>query len=194
MASTTIFESGQVSVLDYRCTAQPGDKAFVELHDTYSLSYVRTGSFGYRSAGKAFELVAGSLVVGRPGEEYVCTHDHVHGDECLSFRIAPSLIEAASSSPSACGASRWRCGAPPRDGRELHDPERAAIARHDCDVESVAFEASGSCRSRKLVSAARVAVPRFTGRVNFNNHRMMILSVAIRYKHSDSGRSKCETN
>jgi AraC family transcriptional regulator len=94
MANTTIFERGDVSVLDYRCAARPGDKPFVELHDSYSLSYVRTGSFGYRSDGKAFELVAGSVIVGRPGQEYVCTHDHAHGDECLSFRIAPSLVDA----------------------------------------------------------------------------------------------------
>jgi AraC family transcriptional regulator len=94
MAGTTIFENGQVAVADYRCDARPGDRPFVETHESYSLSYVRTGSFGYRSGGKTFELVAGSLVVGYPGQEYVCTHDHVHGDECLSFRLSPAVVEA----------------------------------------------------------------------------------------------------
>jgi AraC family transcriptional regulator len=108
MASTTIFESGQVSVLDYRCTAQRGERPFVEAHDSYSLSYVRTGSFGYRSGGRTFELVAGSVVVGCPDQEYVCTHDHVHGDECLSFRIAPGLIEAIEDRPAV-----WQVGCLP---------------------------------------------------------------------------------
>jgi AraC-like DNA-binding protein len=94
MAIRTILQTGALSVIDYRCAARPGDRPFVELHEHYSLSYVQSGSFGYRSGGKAFELVAGSMVVGRPGEEYVCTHDHVVGDECLSFQIAPSLVEA----------------------------------------------------------------------------------------------------
>jgi AraC-like DNA-binding protein len=93
MTRATIFENGQVSVLDYRCAARPGDRPFVEQHDGYSLAYVRTGSFGYRSDGRAFELVTGSVLVGYPGQEYVCTHDHVHGDECLAFQIAPELVE-----------------------------------------------------------------------------------------------------
>ena len=108
MAITKLLQTGAMSVLDYRCAARPGDKPFVELHDRYSLSYVRSGSFGYRSGGKSFELVAGAMVVGRPGEEYVCTHDHVHGDECLSFQIAPSLFEAIVDRPAA-----WRVGCVP---------------------------------------------------------------------------------
>jgi len=56
---------------------------------------VRKGTFGYRARGRAFDLVAGSIVVGRPGLEYTCTHDHhVCGDECLSFQLAPELAEA----------------------------------------------------------------------------------------------------
>jgi AraC-like DNA-binding protein len=106
MATTTILTSGVMSVVDYRCTARPGDRPFVEVHGDYSLSYVQTGSFGYRTGGKSFELVAGSMVVGRPGEEYVCTHDHVVGDECLSFRIAPSMVDAL-------GARAWQVGCLP---------------------------------------------------------------------------------
>src|SRR5262245_16946569 len=86
MAATTIWRSSALSVIDYRCDAGPGDKPFVETHDSFSVAYVRKGSFGYRSLGEAFELVAGSLLVGHPGDEYLCTHDHHDcGDECLSF-------------------------------------------------------------------------------------------------------------
>ena len=61
---------------------------------------MRKGSFGYRVRGRAFELVAGSLLVGRPGDEYICTHDHhVCGDECLSFQLAPDVAETIGVAP-----------------------------------------------------------------------------------------------
>jgi AraC-like DNA-binding protein len=55
---------------------------------------VRKGSFGCRSRGRSFELVAGSVMVGHPGDEYVCSHDHVCGDECLSFFLSSELVQA----------------------------------------------------------------------------------------------------
>ncbi|HEY7609175.1 MAG TPA: AraC family transcriptional regulator [Alphaproteobacteria bacterium] len=108
MAATTIFASETVSVFDYRCTVAPGTAPFVEAHDAYSITYVRRGSFGYHRGSRAFELVAGAAVIGYPGAEYVCTHDHVHGDECLSFLFAPALVEMLGG-----GQAAWRIGAVP---------------------------------------------------------------------------------
>jgi AraC-like DNA-binding protein len=34
------------------------------------------------------------VLIGHPGDEYTCTHEHVCGDECLSFFLAPELIDA----------------------------------------------------------------------------------------------------
>jgi AraC-like DNA-binding protein len=81
-------------VIDYRCEAQPDDAPFVELHHSFSLSYVRKGSFGCHARGRSFELVPGSILVGCPGDEYTCTHEHAGGDECLSFHLAPELVES----------------------------------------------------------------------------------------------------
>lgn len=61
MAATTILQDGPVSVIDYRCNAGPGDRPFVEHHDRFTISYVRNGSFGCRTRGESFELVAGVL-------------------------------------------------------------------------------------------------------------------------------------
>ena len=108
MAATTLLRTRSVSVSDYRCEMGPGDTPFVELHEGFSVSYVRKGSFGYRSRGASSELVAGSLLVGHPGEEYMCTHDHVHGDECLSFFFAPDLVEAIGGRTDL-----WRTGCVP---------------------------------------------------------------------------------
>jgi AraC-like DNA-binding protein len=94
MAATMLFDGPLVSVREYRCELGPGDVTGAEMHSALSISYVRKGSFGYRARGESFELVAGSLLVGQPGMEYACTHDHVCGDECVSVYPAPAFCEA----------------------------------------------------------------------------------------------------
>jgi AraC-like DNA-binding protein len=108
MTATPVLRADSIAVSDYRCAAGPGDEPFVERHAGFSLSYVRKGSFGLRSRGRAFELVAGSFLVGHPGDEYLCTHDHVRGDECLSFQLAPALVDALGGAPEL-----WRIGCLP---------------------------------------------------------------------------------
>jgi AraC-like DNA-binding protein len=99
MASTRVFRSNTVTVIDYRCEVQPDDAPFVELHDSFSLAYVRKGSFGCRARGQSFELVPGSILIGHPSDEYTCTHEHAGGDECLSFHLVPELVELVGYRP-----------------------------------------------------------------------------------------------
>ena len=108
MSSTTLYQRPSITVSDFRCSAVPGDKPFAEQHRCHSISYVRKGSFGYRSHGQGHELVAGSVLVGFPGTEFICTHDHVCGDECLSFFLEPELVEATGGPSEA-----WQIGAAP---------------------------------------------------------------------------------
>jgi AraC-like DNA-binding protein len=108
MSSTTLLERPTMTVSDFRCTAEPGEKPFTELHRCHSISFVRKGSFGYHCRGRSHELVAGSLLIGTPGAEFVCTHDHVCGDECLSFFFEPELVEAVGDRAEA-----WEVGAAP---------------------------------------------------------------------------------
>src|SRR3954469_13527216 len=96
MLTRTELKKGPVSIIDYRCTAGPAERPFAEVHQSWSVSYVRKGSFGYRTRGQAFELVAGSVLVGKPGEEFTCTHEHHScGDECLAFHLEPEAADAA---------------------------------------------------------------------------------------------------
>ena len=107
MIRRTLFEGNHISVTEFRCTAGPGDKPFAEAFPAHSISYVRKGSFGCNCRGRFHELVTGSILVGYPGDEYVCTHDHVVGDECLSFFLAPEVVDAI-------GDERlWQIGAAP---------------------------------------------------------------------------------
>lgn len=108
MRATELFRSGPVTVFDCRCDAGPEDAPFPERHSGYSLSYVRKGSFGYRVRSKLHELVAGAFLIGRPGDEYICTHEHACcGDECLSIHLASSLAEAIGTD------AVWRAGSLP---------------------------------------------------------------------------------
>jgi AraC family transcriptional regulator len=53
--------------------------------------------------------VAGAVLAGHPGEEYLCTHDHTRGgDECLSFHFTPALAETIGGRIEA-----WRVGGVP---------------------------------------------------------------------------------
>ena len=95
MPDVTVLTQGALTVADYRCRAGVAEPPFAELHGCASVSYVRTGTFGYHARGRSFELVAGSVLVGNTGDEFVCTHDHRGGgDECLSFQLTPELVDS----------------------------------------------------------------------------------------------------
>jgi AraC-like DNA-binding protein len=108
MKRTTLLQRGHISVSEFRCTAAPGDRPFAEQFACHSVSYVRKGSFGCHCRGGFHELVAGSILVGYPGDEYTCTHDHVVGDECLSFFLDPELVETIGDRPDI-----WQIGSAP---------------------------------------------------------------------------------
>ena len=108
MIRTPLLQRGFISVSDFRCSAGPDDKSFVEHFGCHSISYVRKGSFGCRMRGRSFELVAGSFLIGHPGDEYLCSHEHCQGDECLSFFLTPELVEAIGDRSDV-----WRVGAAP---------------------------------------------------------------------------------
>jgi AraC-like DNA-binding protein len=108
MNRTTLLERKRITVSDFRCTAGPGAKPFAEQYDCHSISYVRKGSFGCHFRGRFHELVAGSILVGHPGDDYTCTHDHVCGDECLSFFLDPELVDAIGNRTDL-----WRIGSVP---------------------------------------------------------------------------------
>src|SRR5438128_9015757 len=108
MKRTTLLARERISVTEFRCTAESGAKPFAERFASHSISYVRKGSFGCHCRGRFHELVAGSILVGHPGDEYVCTHDHTVGDECLSFFLGEELVDAIGDRRAI-----WQVGALP---------------------------------------------------------------------------------
>src|ERR1700761_321035 len=108
MSFTTLLARPSLTVSDFRCSVVPGEKPYAEQHRCHSISFVRKGSFGYQCRGRSHELVAGSLLIGTPGAEFICTHDHVCGDECLSFFFEGELVETIGERAEA-----WQVGAAP---------------------------------------------------------------------------------
>lgn len=152
MAIRTVLGAGPITVLEYRCEARPGDAPFPERHGAFTISYVRSGSFGYRFRGKSYELVAGSFLVGHPGDEYMCTHDHVGGDRCLSFSLDPSLVDEIG--PPAV----WRigCVAPRPDLMVFGE-----LAQSSADgLSEIAVDEVGLVLAQRFVAAVSAVEPR----------------------------------
>ena len=108
MDATTLLNTPSMTVSEFRCDAGPDDAPFAECRTGHSIAYVRSGSFGCHCRAGFFELVAGSMLVGAPGEEYTCTHEHVSGDVCLSFFLSADLVDALGGRRET-----WQVGATP---------------------------------------------------------------------------------
>lgn len=109
MQVTELARSALLTVVDFRCDATPASPTFMEVHGCHSVSFVRRGSFGCRTRGQAHELVAGSVLIGHPGDEFLCTHDHHDGgDECLSFQLSDELVASLDGDTKV-----WQVGALP---------------------------------------------------------------------------------
>ncbi|HET9369253.1 MAG TPA: AraC family transcriptional regulator [Vicinamibacterales bacterium] len=86
---------------DMICTADRRDRAFEERHGGFSIALILAGSFQY-SSGRSSELMTpGSIMLGSPGQCFVCAHDHAPGDRCLSFRFAPEFFRRSAHDAGA---------------------------------------------------------------------------------------------
>lgn len=187
MAATPILQTGAISVYDYRCSAGPHSKPFVEQHFSHSIAYVRKGSFGCTKRGRSFELVAGSLLIGHPGDEYVCSHDH-HGcgDECLSFSFSHELVDEIGK------ADAWQAGcAPPLPELMVLGElaQAAACGRSDIGLAEVGHALAS--RFVEVVSGRTQKPPRANARdrrrvvetalwIDAHSHRSIALEDAAR--------------
>lgn len=150
MSATRISQSRSLNIYDYRCDIGLGARPFVERHSRASISFVRKGSFGYRTRGKYFELVAGSALIGKAGDEYVCSHDHVCGDECLSFQLAPELVETIGDHERI-----WKIGALPPMPELMVTAELAQAAA--VSGNGLALDEAGLLMAARFVALAGAA-------------------------------------
>jgi len=131
MQTIALVSTGPIRVLEYVCSATPATAPYAEEHSGYSLSFVQSGSFGYHCRGQSFELVAGSALVGAPGDEFKCTHEHrAGGDCCLSFQFSPECVDSIGAR-TAIWQSR---GLPPLAELMLVGQMARAAAHGECDL------------------------------------------------------------
>lgn len=153
-----MLKPGPLTVVDYRCRSARREAPFVERHDVASVSFVCRGTFGYRCRGQSHELVAGSVLVGRLGDEFVCTHDHHGGgDECLCFKLSSELAERLGPGPAA-----WeRSVLPPlAELMVLGELARAAAnGSSDVGVDEAGLELVSRCLARAADASPEVIVP-----------------------------------
>lgn len=149
MTFTTLLSTASLVVGDYRCTAKPADRSFVERHRSHCLAYVRRGSFGCSTRGRSYELVAGSMFVGHAGDEYACTHEHHEsGDECLSFNLSPARVALLDDR-----STTWRVGSlPPLPELVVLGELAQAAAEGRTDV---ALEEAGVLLAERFVEVVR---------------------------------------
>lgn len=126
----TLLE-GPVSVTAYRCDAGPDSPAYWEYHEGWSVAYVQRGSFSCRCRGRLHELVPGSVLVLKPGDEYQCTHEHrAGGDDCLAVFLAPELVDELAPRRGAWASG----GVPPLAELMVRGELMRAVADGDSDV------------------------------------------------------------
>src|SRR5690606_28064199 len=144
---------------EFRCSARRGEAPYPEVFPGAILAYVSAGSFGCRTRGAVHELVPGAVLIGRAGDEYTCTHDHVAGgDRCLSFHFAPALADELGLARAIDGAG----SAPPLPALMVIGELAGAAARGESNVglDELAlvfaqrFVALASGRSRRAEPAA----------------------------------------
>ena len=164
----TALQRGAVGAFDYRCDAKRGEKPFAEVHPGMSVSYVRTGSFGYIARGKSYDLVAGSVLIGNAGDEFTCTHDYVHGDECLSFHLPADIAEEIGS------AAFWRTGCVPPTADVVVFGELAQAAAEG--RSHIALDEAGLIFAQR--AAAAVSEKRGYGRVTARDRKRALEAAA----------------
>jgi AraC-like DNA-binding protein len=161
------------SVDDVVCSAGPQDRPYEEEHKQVAIAIVTGGSFQYRgsTAGPGRELMTpGSVLLGNPGQCFVCGHEHGLGDRCISFRYSPEYF--ATITKGVGRRLRERFGtlrlSPVRELSPVI--ARAVSAARSTTVTAIAWEElgiklaveavivdSGTTPSRAPVSAAALA-------------------------------------
>lgn len=146
------------------CRAGAGERPRDEEHQAFSVTLVERGTLGYRTRAGRARLSAGWLMLGNPGEGYVCSHEQGDGtgDDCVVLSISAQAFDAASAALGLRGAA-------PRFGRAALPPvpRVSALLGSLVDdgiegfaLEEAALQVVGIVQASLQDGAAPAAVPR----------------------------------
>ena len=142
LTSRTLVRGDSLSVSDFVC-----DAPVTGMHEELSLSYVRAGSLTYQAESCSFDLVPGSVLVGRPGIDYACSHVPGGSGECISFRYQAALFDGIGDQPHA-----WHGGGVPplAELMVLGELAQAAVA----GVTDIGLDEVGMLFAARFLEAA----------------------------------------
>lgn len=87
------------SVSEVVCTLGPLDRPFEERHSSVSIAIVASGTFQYRSHRGRDLMTPGSLLLGAPGRNFECSHEHGTGDRCIAFSYSVEFFDRIGAAP-----------------------------------------------------------------------------------------------
>jgi AraC-like DNA-binding protein len=104
-------------VLRCRCHAGVDERPVDEQHEAFSITLLERGTLSYRTKAGAAVLSPGWLMLGNPGEGYVCSHEHGDGtgDDCAVLSMSAQTLEGMSAAlgRTALPQNFSRAGVPP---------------------------------------------------------------------------------
>ena len=127
-------------VVDVLCTCGPADRPFEERYWSVAVSMVLSGAFAYRTSLGSVLMSPGAWLLGNVGATYECSHQHGHGDRCLSFQFDPALFDNVARDAGVSSACFRSNRIPPL--REITPLAARAISALDGNdsFEEVAYE------------------------------------------------------
>ena len=150
---------------EYVCRAGPGDRAFEERHEAFTVAAVLEGTFRYRTDSGASLLYPGAFLLGNFGTCYECGHDHSRGDRCIALHLQPDYFAEVSASVGGSGKFKFQTGMLPAGRASLSwlarlqpviergEPLELAEAAAGL-IEGVLVAAAGALPSPQRVSAS----------------------------------------
>jgi AraC-like DNA-binding protein len=124
-------------VREYVCSAGPGDRAFEERHDRFTIAAVLEGSFRYAGESGAALLYPGALLLGNEGACFECGHDHARGDRCVALHVGASSFAEVAAGAGAGAAFRFPSSALPASPRSAAWVARLAARLAQADPLAV---------------------------------------------------------
>ncbi|RQP25924.1 helix-turn-helix transcriptional regulator [Piscinibacter terrae] len=104
-------------VLRCHCHAGVDERPVDEQHEAFSITLLERGTLGYRTTAGSAVLSPGWLMLGNPGEAYVCSHEHGDGtgDDCAVLSMSAQTLDEVCSALGRTGVPPTfnRAGMPP---------------------------------------------------------------------------------
>ncbi|MCF0073018.1 AraC family transcriptional regulator [Dyadobacter sp. CY261] len=89
----TLYRSALVTIHDFRCQCGHCKVSATEYQREFSIAYVRTGNFVFKSFRNDLDSHHGHFLISKAGFEYKVGHVHALPDQCTIFSVSPANLD-----------------------------------------------------------------------------------------------------